>query len=196
MDPKYYGMARNVFAGAEEMFRNTGKLYFSFDSNSAERDIDVVLKIEKSAREGFDLKAAVKNDASGEMIGSISSFQKSTSSGDDERAMQSLLADAAAQLSAELSDYDSKLCAAGTDVFVEAEGFSKDEYDVIKGFLGGLPGVESVKSSEYYGQKDVYTIKYKGFGADLAEAIKPLKLKKSHINIWNYSKFVVKLNNK
>ena len=30
----------------------------------------------------------------------------------------------------------------------------------------------------------------------MAVAISVLKLKKSHINIWNYSKFVVKLSNK
>ena len=195
LSPEYFAAARNVFSDMGAISPETGKVYFSFDVNSPVRDIDVTLTVKTGGAAGLELKGAAKNAATGELIGSVSSYRK-TSSTASPRDMQALLADAASQLSDEISGYDRKISGSGADIFVEAEGFDKAEYGELNGLLGGLKGVISIKYDEYYGQKAVYTIKYRGFGADMAEAIKALKLKKSHINIWNYSKFVVKLSNK
>jgi|GEM_PF-2905748 hypothetical protein len=195
LDPGYYGLARNVFSGTSLLSAETGRVYFSFDTNSAVRDIDVTMTVENSGAAGLDLKGSARNDETGELIGSISAYRK-TSPPASAQDIQSLLADAAMQLSRDIYDYDARLSGSGADIYVEAGGFDKDEYGELKGLLGGLPGVMSIRSDEYYGQKAVYAIKYRGFGADMAMAISTLKLKKSHINIWNYSKFVVKLSNK
>jgi hypothetical protein len=195
LDPKYYGLARNVFSGMGLLSAETGRVYFSFDTNSAVRDIDVTITVENSGSAGLELKGTIINDETHELIGSISAYQK-TSPPSSGQAVQSLLADAASQLARDISDYDARISASGADIYVEAGGFDKDEYGELKGLLEGLPGVLSIKSDEYYGQKAVYALKYRGFGSDMAAAISMLKLKKSHINIWNYSKFVVKLSNK
>ncbi|MGD0566588.1 MAG: hypothetical protein ABSA34_04565 [Candidatus Goldiibacteriota bacterium] len=195
ISPEYYGTARNIFSGMGAISREIGKVYFSFDTSSPVRDIDVTMTVKTGGAAGLELTGAARNAATGDLIGSISSYRKVSGTASPQE-MQALLADAASQLSVEIANYDAVVSVSGAVILVEAEGFDKGEYGELNALLGRLKGVISIKYDEYYGQKAVYTIKYRGFGADMAEAIKALKLKKSHINIWNYSKFVVKLNNK
>jgi hypothetical protein len=89
--------------------------------------------------------------------------------------------------------YGSKVLTEGTRVFVEAESGNTENSNEIKEILEKTPGVSSLKYSDFQGKKVVFDMLFTGNGYDMAVILRDTKVQNKHINIWKYSKFVVKL---
>jgi hypothetical protein len=92
-----------------------------------------------------------------------------------------------------LEQAESKALKSGRIVDVIIDGGDDPVYEKIKNSISLLPGFLGIKEKKYYNNKMVFEVMYMGTGYDIAEALIGMA-KKTHINIWKYSKNVVKLN--
>jgi hypothetical protein len=80
----------------------------------------------------------------------------------------------------------------GRIVMIEANGASETASAGIEDFVSKLPGFMSEDQKNLYNQKAVFRIMYFGTGYDIAEGMRA-GFKNKNINIWKYSKNIVKL---
>jgi hypothetical protein len=187
LESKNYVNARNAFAGAFTAFYHAGRAYFSFDNPKEDYDLNLDLRIEKkNARYLFN--GTIKNPLTNETVAIINNDEPA-----DEGGMLSGLSKSGIDAGKALQYYGSKVLAEGTKVFVEAEGGNTENANEIRQLLEKTPGVSLVKHTDFNGKKAVFEMQFTGNGYDLAEILNNIKVQNKSINIWKYSKFVVKL---
>jgi hypothetical protein len=179
--------AREAFTGAFSAFYYAGHVYFSFDSPKDDYDLSFDLKIDRKEQK-YQFRGLIKNPMTNETIGVFSDDEPA-----DQNGLSSGLIKAGLQAGRAIQYYGSKVLTEGTRVFVEAEGGNTENANEIKEILETTPGVSSLKSTDFQGKKAVFEMLFTGNGYDLAGILKDRKVQNKHINIWKYSKFVVKL---
>jgi len=194
-EPGFLKQARNAFDAVLAAYNFTGETDYSWLDKQKEHDITIKFKAAANTNGIPSVNGYITNDATSEVIGIIDIQQKPSSAEGSAMAAayQSILVKAAQSSGLKIQEQDEKWLKYGTRLFIEASGFNKDEYNEIKAILEGINGISSIKYSDFYGQKGVYEANYIGSGFDLAEILKQVKLKNSSINVWKYSKNVVKL---
>lgn len=90
-------------------------------------------------------------------------------------------------------EYVKKIIKEGRNIVIDAEISSDDDIVLLEKYIETIPGVKNIKKMTYYGQKGVFFIKYYGTGYDLKDYFEDEKTGKNKINIWKYSKNLVKL---
>jgi len=92
------------------------------------------------------------------------------------------------------TEYFKNIIINGKDIIIEVNNINSEEAEIFKKYVINIPEIKNVKIDEFYGQKAVFHILYPGIGDDIVEYFKDKKIKEKHINIWKYSKNIVKLN--
>ena len=187
LEPKDYNGARAAFAGAFTAFYHAGKAYFSFDSPREDFDLSFDLKIGRKDQK-YLFNGIITNPITGETVGVFSDEEPSDANG-----MSTGLSKAGLQAGRTIQYYGSKILTEGTRVFVEADGGNTENANEIKQILEKTPGISALKYTDYQGKKAVFDMISTGNGYDIADILKAIKVQNKHINIWKYSKFVVKL---
>lgn len=91
-------------------------------------------------------------------------------------------------------EYFKNIIINGKDIIIEVNNIKSEEIDILKEYVTNITGIKNVKIDEFYGQKVVFHILYSGIADDIVEYFKEKKIKEKNINIWKYSKNIVKLN--
>lgn len=91
-------------------------------------------------------------------------------------------------------EYFKNIIINGKDIIIEVNNIKSEEIDILKEYVTNIPGIKNIKIDEFYGQKVVFHILYSGIADDIVEYFKEKKIKEKNINIWKYSKNIVKLN--
>ncbi|MCE5301231.1 MAG: hypothetical protein LLG37_10230 [Spirochaetia bacterium] len=162
------------------------------DTKKPEADLNFKIRI-GSGNGTVTCKAVLINRTAGDVVALIEKTTVCGPGASIEQAVRKTVSEASAEAAVRAGEYVSGLLRNGTKIAVEAEGLRPEEFKDIAGFLSDLSGVTGFSASEYYGQKRVYIFNYSGCGDDLAAILAD---KKSYINIWKYSKNIVKLSNK
>ncbi len=108
-------------------------------------------------------------------------------------AFRRAVSKAAEIIAARAEEYTGKILKNGRRIFVEADGINNIDEKAFFNMMKKPAGAAGPERKEYYGQKIVIKLVYRGVGGDIAEFLDKKILKNNVINVWKYSKNIVKL---
>lgn len=110
----------------------------------------------------------------------------------ESQAFLPFIYEVASSISKGLEQVEANALKKGRKVIIEADGLPEEGYLEVEKLLRKMPGFKSLDKKKYHNIKVVFETMLYGTGYDVTEVIDS-GLKKSNINVWKYSKNIVKL---
>ncbi len=176
LEPYYFAGA--VVSGKEDEADKAGGMAAALNITAKSGKVRVKGKIKKGGRifEIIDITEKYKNKEKSRLL-----------------AFRRAISKAAEIIAARAEGYTGEILKNGRRIFVEAEGIKNIDEKAVFVMMKKPAGVAGLQKKEYYGQKMVIEMVYRGVGGDIAEFLDKKNLKNNVINVWKYSKNIVKL---
>jgi hypothetical protein len=169
---------------------SAGKIVFKGQAEPQELKADIKIEAKKDELIASGLVSSEVIGTAG--IVNVSRKTESTASPYESAVFLPLVYETASAILGILEQKEAEAMKRGRKVIIEAEGLPDSDLLSVEKAVGEMPGFVSVKQKKYHNTKVVFEVLQAGTGNDMAETLL-LKLKKTNINIWKYSKNIVKL---
>ncbi|GEM_PF-5614229 len=91
------------------------------------------------------------------------------------------------------NNYFKNIIKKGRNIIIESEILSENDFVLLSEYIGKISNCEILKKDKFYDQKVIFLLKYYGTGDDLKDFLDNKIIDKNKINVWKYSKNIVKL---